>query len=250
MIGVIAAREVRSLFLSSLAWTLLAVTQGLLAWIFLLLINDFRGLQGRLAGLVPAPGVTDLVAAPLFRAAAWVLLLLAPLLTMRLFSDERRTGTMDLLLAAPVSASALVFGKYLGVLAFLLVAVALVALMPLTLLAGAALDLGKLLAGVLGLALLAASFAAAGLYLSALTTQAAMAAAATYGLLLAFWLVDMVGAGQGVASPLFAYLALPRHHDALLLGLVRSEDVAFYLLFSAAFLGLTIRRLDTLRMQG
>ena len=154
MIFTIAARELRSLFLSPLAWTLLAVAQGLLAWIFLILMNDFRELQGRLVGLDNAPGVTDLVAAPLLRVAAWVLLLLTPLLTMRLFSEERRSRTLDLLLAAPVGASAIVLGKYLGVLTFLLSGVALVALMPLSLAAGATLDFGKLLAGLLGLSLL------------------------------------------------------------------------------------------------
>ncbi len=250
MIGVIAAREWRGLFLSPLAWTLLAVTQALLAWIFIILINDFQNLQGRLAGLEHAPGVTDLVVAPLFRVAAWALLLLTPLLTMRLLSEERRTGTLDLLLSAPVSATQIVLGKYLGVLIFLLGVVALTALIPLALMTGAALDGGKLLAGLLGLSLLAASFAAAGLYLSSLTAQPLIAATATFGLLLAFWIVDAVGAGQGIASQFFGYLSLPRHHDALLLGLVRSEDVAYYLLFSAAFLGLTIRRLDNLRLRG
>jgi len=249
MIRVIAARELRGLFLSPLAWTLLAVTEALLAWIFLILVNDFQNARGRLAALEHAPGVTDLVVAPLFRVAAWALLLLAPLLTMRLFSEEQRTGTLDLLLSAPVRASQIVLGKYLGVLTFLLSAVALMALMPLTLMAGATLDGGKLLAGLLGLSLLAASCAAAGLYLSSLTAQPIVAATATFGLLLAFWIVD-VGAGRGTASELFGYLSLPRHNDALLLGLVRSEDVAYYLLFSVAFLGLTIRRLDNLRLQG
>lgn len=250
MILTIATRELRGLFLSPLAWTLLAVVQGLLAWIFIILVGDFQNLQGRLAGLENAPGVTDLVAAPLFRVAAWGLLLLTPLLTMRLFSEERQTGTLDLLLSAPVGISTIVFGKYLGVLIFLLILIALVALMPLTLSIGAALDFGKLAAGVLGLTLLASSFAAAGLYLSALTMQPAVAAAATFGLLLAFWIVDAVGASQGTISPLFAYLSLPRHGDALLLGLLRSKDVAYYLLFSAAFLGLAIRRLDNIRLRG
>lgn len=250
MIRVIATREWRRLFLSPLAWTLLAVTQALLAWIFIILVNDFQNAQGRLAGLEHAPGATDLVIAPLFRVAAWALLLLTPLLTMRLFSEERRTGTFDLLLSAPVSASQIVLGKYLGVLTFLLGMVALTALMPLALMTGATLDGGKLLAGLLGLGLLAASCAAAGLYLSSLTTQPLIAATATLGLLLAFWIVDAIGAGQGTASRLFGYLALLRHNDALLLGLVRSEDVAYYLLSSVAFLGLTICRLDNLRLRG
>ncbi|MGB5064934.1 MAG: ABC transporter permease subunit [Candidatus Competibacter sp.] len=249
MIFTIAARELRSLFLSPLAWTLLAVVQGLLAWIFLVLVDDFRNLQGRLAALDNAPGVTDLVAAPLFRVAAWALLLLVPLLTMRLLSEERRTGTLDLLLSAPVGSTAIVLGKYLGVVLFLSSMIALVALMPLVLAAGAPLDFGKLLAGLLGLILLAGGFAAAGLYLSALTTQPVLAAAATFGLLLLLWVVDMAGTSQKTAGSLFAYLSLPRHYDALLLGLFNSADVAYYLLFIVAFLGLTIRRLDDVRLR-
>ena len=249
MIFIIAARELRSLFLSPLAWTLLAMAQGLLAWIFIVLVDDFQQVQGRLINLENPPGVTDLVATPLFRVAAWALLLLTPLLTMRLISEERRTGTLDLLLSAPVRISQIVFGKYLGALLFLLLIVALTALMPLALLAGAALDCGKLAAATLGLILLAASFTAAGLCLSALTTQPALAAAATFGLLLAFWMMDAIGASQGTASILFKSLSLSRHYDALLLGLVRTEDVAYYLLFSAAFLGLTIHRLDSHRLR-
>lgn len=249
MIFTIAVREWRSLFLSPLAWTLLAVIQGLLAWIFLLLVDDFRDLQGRLAGLDNAPGVTDLVAAPLFRVAAWVLLLLVPLLTMRLFSQERRAGTLDLLLSAPVGIPAIVLGKYLGVLAFFLSAVGLITLMPLSLATGAALDMGKLLAGALGLSLLVGAATAAGVYLSTLTTQPAVAAVATLGLLLALWMVDLASVTQGAGSDLLSYLSLQRHYDSFLLGLFDSTDFAYYLLFSLAFLGLAIRRLDDLRLR-
>lgn len=246
MILTIAARELRGLFLSPLAWTLLAATQGLLAWIFVLLVQDFRELQGRLAGLENAPGVTDLIAAPLFRVAAWGLLLLTPLLTMRLFSEERRARTLDLLLSAPVGTATIVFGKHLGVVLFLWIVVGLAALMPLTLAAGATLDFGKLIAGILGLGLLAASFAAAGLYLSTLTAQPAAAAAATFGLLLGLWIADM----QETPGKLLGYLSPLRHYNALLLGLFDSADVAYYLLFGAVFLGLAIRRLDDLRLRG
>jgi ABC-2 type transport system permease protein len=161
---------------------------------------------------------------------------------MRLFSEERRTRTLDLLLSAPVGAPAIVLGKYLGVLALLLSLVVLVGLLPLSLAIGATLDYGKLLAGMLGLSLLAASAAAAGLYISTLTTQPVAAATVTLGLLLALEVVDAAG-------NLFRYLSLLRHYDALLLGLVNSADIAYYLLFATAFLGLAIRRLDDIRLR-
>ncbi|MFO1372771.1 MAG: ABC transporter permease subunit [Candidatus Competibacteraceae bacterium] len=249
MIITIAAHELRGLFLSPLAWTVLAVMQEGLAWVFVILVDDYQSLQGRLVGLEGAPGVTDLVAAPLFRVAAWVLLLLTPLLTMRLFSEERRTHTLDLLLSAPVAIYEIALGKYLGILAFLLSVVALIALMPLSLAMGVTLDFGKLLAGLLGLGLLVASFAAAGLYLSTLTAQPVVAATAAFGLLLLLWLVDTAGAGHAVASQVFRYLSLLRHYDALLLGLFNSADIAYYLLFGGAFLGLAMRRLDNTRLQ-
>ena len=245
MILTIAAREWRSLFLSPLAWTVLAAQQGLMAWIFLLLVQDFQALQGRLAGVENAPGVTDLVAAPLFRIAAWGLLLITPLATMRLFSVERRTRTLDLLLSAPVSAVDMVLGKYLGAVLFLWVGAGLAGLMPLSLALGATLDFGKWLTGLLGLGLLAAGFAAAGLYLSTLTVQPIAAAAATFGLLLGLWVVDL----QETSHRLFGYLSPLRHYDALLLGLVNSADLVYYLLFSALFLGLAIRRVDDLRLR-
>jgi ABC-2 type transport system permease protein len=196
-----------------------------------------------------APGVTDLVASPLFGTAAVVLLLIVPLLTMRLFAEERRNRTLPLLMSAPVSMSEIVLGKYLGLLAFLAVMLALIALMPLSLLAGGGLDLGKLGAGLLGLALLTAAFAAVGLYMSALTEQPMIAAVAGFGLLLLLWILDWAGQGEQAASALFAYLSLTRHFESLLKGLFDSSDVAYYGLFIASFVILTIRRLDALRLQ-
>lgn len=248
MILLIASRELRRLWLSPVAWTLLAVVQGLCAWFFLLLIDDFRNLQGRLVGLENIPGVTDMVAAPLFRVAVWCFLVLTPLLTMNLISEEKRSRTLDLLLSAPVSVTAIVLGKYLGILVFLLGGTALVALMPLMLMAGTPLDIGKLLAGWLGLALLVAGFAAVGLYMSTLTTQPMVAAVATLGLLLFLCIVDLRTIGGETAGSLLDYLSLLGHHDALLRGLFNSIDVIYYVLFSVMFLGLAIRRLDDERL--
>jgi ABC-2 type transport system permease protein len=121
--------------------------------------------------------------------------------------------------------------------------------MPLSLLAGTSLDLGKLLAGLLGLALMLASFAALGLYLSTLTAQPAVAAASTFGVLLLLWIIDATTGPREEVTNLLAYLSLLRHYEALLMGMFNSADVVYYLLFIGAFLGLSVRRLDNERLQ-
>ncbi len=248
MIFTIAAREIRSLFLSPLAWAILAVTLFILAYLFLSQIEAYTLLQPRLAALQGAPGVSDIVVAPLFADAAVVLLLITPLVTMRTLSEERRSRTLSLLLSAPVSMTEIILGKYLGVLAFFLILIGLLALMPLSLLAGTALDLGKLAAGLLGLTLVVAAFAAIGLFMSSLTEQPTVAAVTTFGLLLLLWILDWAGNSGLDTSNLLGYLSMLRHYEPLLKGLFSSTDVVYYLLVTTLFLGFSIRRLDATRL--
>jgi ABC-2 type transport system permease protein len=249
MILTIAARELRSLFLSPLAWAILAVVQFIIAYLFLAQIDGYLMLQPRLAAIEGAPGVADVVVAPLLADTGIVLLLITPLITMRVLSEERRNRTISLLFSAPVSMTEIVLGKYLGVLMFFLIMLALLALMPLSLLAGTDLDLGKLGSGLLGLALLVAAFAAIGLFMSSLTEQPTVAAISTFGLLLLLWIIDWAGTTSGETSGLFNYLSLLRHYETLLKGLFNSTDALYYLLLTVLFLGLTIRRLDADRLQ-
>ncbi|WJW75757.1 ABC transporter permease subunit [Thiohalobacter sp. IOR34] len=248
MILHIAARELRSLFLSPLAWSILAVVQFILAYLFLAQLDTYMQLAPRLAALEDAPGVTDVVIAPLLGNTAVVLLLVAPLITMRVLSEERRSRTLGLLLSAPVSMTEIVLGKYLGLLGFFFLLLALVAAMSLSLLAGTSLDLGKLFSGLLGLALLLGAFAAAGLFMSSLTDQPTIAAISSFGLLLLLWIIDWAGNSGTEVSGVFAYLSLLRHYESLLKGLFDSTDVLYYLLFILAFLVLSVQRLDAQRL--
>lgn len=249
MIFTIAARELKSLFLSPLAWAILAVVQLILAYIFLVSVDQFLEVQPRLVGMADAPGVTDIIAAPLFGTAAVVLLLVAPLLTMRLVSEEHRNRTLSLLLSAPVSMTEIILGKYLGILLFLLVMLGMLALMPLSLLVGGSLDFGKLGAGLLGLGLLLAAFAAAGLFMSTLTTQPTVAAISTFGLLLLLWIIDWTSGARAEVSGVLNYMSLTRHYEPMLKGMINSVDIAYYLLFIITFLVLSVRRLDAERLQ-
>ena len=238
MIFTIAARELRSLFLSPLAWAILAVTLFILAYLFLTQIETYISLQPRLAAIKGAPGVADIIVAPLLADAAVVLLLITPLITMRSISEERRNRTISLLFSAPVSMTEIVIGKYLGILSFFIVLLALLALMPLSLLAGTDLDLGKLAAGML----VVAAFSAIGLYMSSLTEQPTVAAVTTFGLLLLLWIVDWAGTTEAAGSSTLAQLSMLRHYEPLLKGLFNSTDVAYYLLIILLFTGFTIRR--------
>tara|TARA_R110002096_G_scaffold374321_6_gene568030 strand:- start:4243 stop:4998 length:756 start_codon:yes stop_codon:yes gene_type:complete len=246
---IIAGRELRNLFLSPLAWTILGVTQLILAYMFLTQIDYYLTIQAKLIGIPNAPGVTDLVVAPLFGNAAVILLLITPLLTMRVISDERRNKTISLLFSAPISISEIVLGKFLAIFAFLLIILLSIALMPLSLLTVGDLDLGKFFACLLALALLMAAFNALGLYMSAIATQPTVAAVSSFGALLFLWIIDWAGSNSGNSSALLDYISIMRHFENLLRGLVNTTDVAYFVLFTAGFLILSIRRLDNDRLQ-
>jgi ABC-2 type transport system permease protein len=246
----IAARELRSLFLSPLAWVLLAVMQLIVAWLFLVQLEQFLQLQPRLAGLDGAPGVTDLVVVPLLDSATLIAMLLLPMLTMRLLSEEYRSNTFTLLLSSPLSLTQIILGKYLALLGILASMLLLTAMMPLSLLLGTDLDMGKLAAGLLGMGLNLATYGAIGMFLSSLTARPAVAATATYGLLLFLWILNLAAnTGEG-GSALFAWLSPATHFHQLLSGLVQSSDLLYFLLLIAASLLLSIHRLDSRRTQG
>lgn len=239
----------RSLFLSPLSWAVLAITQAFVGYAFLVKLELFLQLKAYLPGLPGAPGLTAIVVAPAFKAAGMVMLLAAPLVTMRLVAEERRSGTLSLLLSAPISMTDIVLGKFLGVMAFFALVVLVILLTPLSLLMGGSLDYGLLASGFLGLLLLTASFAAAGLFMSSLTAHPAVAAISSFGLLLLLWNMDWAGTGadEGV-RPLFSYLAVTSHFNALLQGVVDSADLVYTALLVVTFLVLAIRRLDSVRL--
>ncbi|VAW51305.1 Gliding motility-associated ABC transporter permease protein GldF [hydrothermal vent metagenome] len=249
MILAIAYRELRSLFLSPLAWVILAVVQIILAWSFFTSLDVFFNIQSELSTLKNAPGVTDLVISPLYEVASIILLMITPLLTMRLISEEKRNHTISLLYSAPISLTDIVLGKYLGLLFFIFVLLFLIILMPLSLQMGTELDMAKLFSGALGLFLVLASFSAAGLYMSSLTDNPMIAAISTFGLLLLLWMLNVSADSSADGTNVLSYLSLNTHFATLLRGILNTRDIAFFLLFISGFIVLTIRQLETQRLQ-
>lgn len=251
MIKILALREFKSLFLSPLGWVLLAVVQLILAYLFMAQIDTYLiSIQPRTGALETVPGVTDLIATPLYGNAGVIMLLLMPLITMRAISAERHDRTLPLLISAPLSITEIVVGKYIGILAFNVLVVILVTSMPLTLALGTGLDYGKLAACMLALSLLLASFSAIGLYISSLVGQPSTAATATFGALLLLWILDWSAASTGRSESILEYLSILGHFNRLRTGLISTVDLIYYLLIVLVFLMLTIRHLDSERLSG
>lgn len=249
MIWTIANKELRSLFVSPLAWSILAVIMLILGYLFLGQLDLYLQVQARLITMEDAPSLTETVVIPIFSNAAVILLLVMPILTMRLISDELRSQTISLLFSAPISMTEIVIGKFLGIVGFIFVILALTSLMPLSLLMGGSLDFGLLLSSYLGLFLLLASFAAAGLFMSCLTEQPTVAAVSTFGLLILLWIIDLAISVTNAGDSTLSYISIIKHYQVFLSGIIDSTDVIYYLLFIITFLVLSIRRLDSYRLQ-
>ncbi|MGQ0700655.1 MAG: ABC transporter permease [Panacagrimonas sp.] len=237
----IAANETRRIFVSPLAWAVLGVTQLIFGYIFAGAVIQYTQNANFSDQSV---GVSDYVGSGLFGSATIVLLLVLPLMTMRLFSEERKSGTLTLLFSAPVTLIEIVVGKFLGVMAFVAAMIGLLALMPVSLLPAVSLDLGRIAAGVLGLFLMCMAFAACGLFISSLTREPTIAAVGSFAALLLIWLLKIPAGFDSPIAPLFDYLSLISHYQYLITGLFNSSDVVYYLLFTALFLWLTVLRLD------
>ena len=247
MIATIIEKELRLLFSSPLAWVLLTLMQLVLTWIFLGHLDAFLEIQTQLMQLANPPGATEIIVAPTFAMAAIILLMITPLLTMRLIAEERRNNTMTLLISAPISMTDIVLGKFLGLMVFFAVMIALLTGTSALLLMGGTLDFGLLLSNVLGLLLVAACFVSLGLYISSLTAHPTIAAIGALGVLLGLWVIDIVASDMDSYARNFSLL---KHFEHFNRGLIDSFSIAYFALFIVTFLVLTIRRLDGERLHG
>jgi ABC-2 type transport system permease protein len=246
MIGVIARRELANLFHSPFAWVLLAANQFLLAWIFLRILERFSGLEAAQRHT----GISQELALNLFSFAGALALFSAPLLTMRVFSEEMRNGSFALLASAPLSDAQILLGKLLGLGGMLLALSALPLLLSLSIWPWATLDPGLLLAAALGLILAYWLFACIGLFFSALTRQPTAAAAGAYALLLLLSLINRAATSEDLGGVFINWLAWNEHFLPFLMGLVQTSDIAYFVLLGLLFLALAWRRLARRRVIG
>lgn len=187
-----------------------------------------------------------------FNLIPWILLFLAPAITMRLWSEEKKTGTIEFLLTLPVSNWQLVLAKFFGALVFLALSLALTLTIPLTLLRLGELDLGPVIGGYLGSLGLGAAYLSLGLVASSLTKNQIIALISALALAFVFFIIGqgfvLASLPTALASTL-SFVSLGGHFDNITRGLIDTRDVFYYLSFTYFFLWINVKVLEGRKWQ-
>lgn len=240
----IAGKELASYFVQPVAYVVLTVFVLLAGYFFFALVKQFDEMIQVYTAMSNAEAMHHLnlniqVINPLLHNMSVVMVILVPAITMRSFAEEKRTGTYEFLLTAPVRTGEVVAGKFIAAAVFVLIMVALIWIFPIILLVFGNPEIGVMGAGYLGLALLGVCFVSIGLFTSSLTQNQIIAAISCLGILLLLYVISWpLQAGGGKLGDLLRYLSLPQHFSEMVRGVIDTSDLVYFctLIFVALFL--------------
>jgi len=247
-------KELRTYFTSPIAYVVMFIFLLLAGFFFYsgyayFNLISFQAMRSAYA--MAGVNVIDWVVRPLFGNISVFLMLIMPLLTMRLFSEEKKTGTIELLFTYPIRDSELLLGKYIACLTVFLVMLGATLVYPLMMATFGTLPWGPVLSGYLGLILLGASFIALGIFASSLTENQIVAAVLAFGVLLFFW---VIGWAANFVPPkvgnVLTQISLLQHFDNFAKGIIDTKDIVYYLTLILFFLFLTLRSLESKKWRG
>ncbi|MBV8552102.1 MAG: ABC transporter permease subunit [Acidobacteriaceae bacterium] len=249
-IWTICRRELYSYFVSPIAWVLLAIF-ALLSGVFTYIISASfvrASLEGQMSGQSFPMNLNDQVIAPLFSNIAVVGLFLIPLISMRLFAEEKRQGTIELLATSPVHDLEIIIGKWLSaVLMYAALMAVLLADYSFLFIYGNP-DWKPVATGFLGALLQGACLLAFGTFISTLTRNQIVAGAIGFALALILWILNWTTSfGNSVSVQVLNYISIVSHMDSFTKGVIDTKDLVYYV--SMIFLGLflTARSLESMR---
>lgn len=249
----IAGREVRSYFSSPVAYVLLAVflaLGGYFFWALLAAFNQSLALYSMMQNpqMLERFNLNEMVISPLLANMAVLLIFIVPALTMRMFPEEKRSGTYELLLTAPLRVSEIVLGKFLGGLVLVLLMVALSGFFGFLLAVYGNPEIPMMLTGYLGLALLAISFLALGTLISSFTDNVVVAYVGTLFSLLVLYTIGWLGETvQGVGGKIIRYVSITDHFSGMSRGVIDTTDLVYFGTLLIVSLFLTHRSVESVR---
>ncbi len=249
-IWTIARRDFRSYFTSPIAYIIIAAFLAVQGWMFFFILRSFneQNMQAQAMGMGKAMSITEGVVQPLYGNMNVLFLFLIPFITMRLFAEERKLQTLQLLLTSPVSLTQIILGKFLSGLLMVISMMTLTLVYPIVLYFTGNPDLGPIVTCYLGTLFLAACLLSVGILFSAMTENQIVAGALTFAATLFLWLISWAAQSAGpVWSDVWEYLSLINHYRNFGQGIINTSDVFFYISFIFTGLFLTHRVLDSYR---
>ncbi|MDA2930568.1 ABC transporter permease subunit [Acidobacteria bacterium AH-259-O06] len=256
----IVTKELRTLFVSPIAYVVLAVFFAITGYFFYIILGNViefvmqRAFQSQQFGAAPPPfDAPAAVIRGFFGILSTILLFLIPMITMGIFAEEKKRGTIELLFTSPLTHLQLILGKFTALILFLLVMLVptIVNSILLYLLSEPAPRLVTMLVGYLGAFLLGGALLAVGVFISSLTENQIVAAVLTFGTFLILWVIDATaGTGSTITNETIRYLSILNHYEDFTKGVLDSQHVIFYLSFIFLGLFLTSVSLDSGKWRG
>jgi len=243
-------KEMRSYFVSPIAYLLLTMFALIFGFFFWNALGYFvlMGMESQMRGQMFPMNLNEEVIRPLLSNASVIGLFFIPMITMRLFAEEKRTGTIELLVTSPIRDTEIIIGKWLAALTLYATMLLFTALNFAFLFKYGNPDWKPLAIGYLGLLLQAGGLLAIGTFISTLTKNQIIAGAATFGVCLLLWVLEWVS-GYETASwaKVLAYMSVITHFESFAKGVLDMKDAIFYL--TVIFVGLffTARSMESLR---
>ncbi|MCY4024904.1 MAG: ABC transporter permease [Acidobacteria bacterium] len=251
----IADKELRSYFVSPIAYVVVGLFALLFGWFFVasLAVMVRFSMQAGMFGMggPQSININEFMLRPMLSNTAVVLLFFLPFLTARAYAEEKRSGTIELLLTSPLSDLEIILGKFLGVLTLFVLMLAVTGLHMGILFWYGEPELGPMLSGYLGLLLMGASFISVGLLVSSVTRNQIVAGVVTFAVLLLFWVLNWMADSAGpTTQAVLSYLSILEHFDDFSKGVIDTRHITYYVSFVAFGLFLTAKAVDTERWRG
>ncbi len=231
----VCAKELYTYFVSPIAYFVCFVFTAISGFLFSIALLSAATNGGSGIGVMNT----------LFGNMAVILLFFTPVLTMKLFAEERKSGTIELLLTSPITDGQVVLGKFLASWTLLLIMIILTLFFPFLARRFGPMDIGTLLSGYLGLLLIGSAFLALGVLMSSMSKNQLVAALTSFGLLITLWVIGALSTHAGAIGKFLSYLSLPEHYYDFARGVIVLKDVVYYGSFTSVCLFATFKSIES-----
>jgi ABC-2 type transport system permease protein len=249
----IAGKEIRSYFASPIGYILIGLFALLFGWFFYVYLMAFvqQSQQMMQFGGGGGANLNQMMIRGLFQNTAVIILFVMPMITMRTYSEEKRSGTIELLLTSPVTDLQIILGKFFGALALYAAMLAVTMIYIAILFKIGEPEWRPIVAGYLGLLLMGSCFLSAGLFISSLTKNQIVAGFLTFTTFLMLWILNWLAESSGpTTQAILNHLSITQNFEDFARGVIDTKPVVYYLSFITFGLFLTAKSVDSERWRG